>query len=62
MEAVSQEQAPALKLLLSIGADVNILSSNGHSMLLALWTAAENGSRDIVNILLKASAVTDDLN
>lgn len=58
IEAVSQEQVPTLQLLLSMGADASILSSNGDS---ALWIAVHNGSHDIVNILLKAGAGTHDL-
>lgn len=58
MEAVSQKRVPALQLLLSMGADVNILSSDGDS---ALRIAVHNGSHDIVNILLKAGAGTHDL-
>lgn len=59
MQAVSLKRVRALQLLLSMGADVNILSGDGDS---ALRIAVSNGSLDIVNILLEAGAVTDDLN
>lgn len=59
MKAVSLKRVPALQLLLSMGADVNLLSNDGES---ALWIAVRNGSHDIVRILLKAGAVTHDLN
>ena len=49
----------ALKLLLSMGADVNLCRSDGRS---ALLLAVKNGNSEVVDILLRAGAVTQDLN
>ncbi len=52
------EQAPALQLLLSMGADVNLCMIDGSS---ALQIAVEKGNIEMVKILLKAGAETRDL-
>ena len=56
--AAQQQRAPAVQLLLSMGANVNLRSSQGCSAL--LW-AVSHGNLEMVDILLKAGAVTHDL-
>ena len=56
--AVLQNQASAVQLLLSMGADVNLRKNDGDS---ALLVAVQSGEPAIVNILLQAGAATNDL-
>ncbi len=56
--AVHHERTPALQLLLSMGADVNLCVMGGSS---ALQIAVQEGNIEMVNILLRAGAVTHGL-
>ena len=56
--AVIRNQASAVQLLISMGADVNLRTNDGDS---ALLLAVRSGELAIVDILLRAGAATHDL-